>query len=107
MLSGGKAGQHAIQGIGAGFVPPVFDRDAIDDVLCCTDNDAFDTARRLAREEGISGGISAGAAVWGALRVAQELSPEQRVVTVIPDSWDRYISIEFPDQSLGALDFII
>ena len=106
-LSGGKTGPHGIQGIGAGFVPEVLNTAVIDEVMPCEDEVAFDTARRLAREEGISAGLSAGAAVWGALQVARDLGPGKRVVTVICDSWDRYVSMQRPVGPLTALDFII
>jgi len=107
VLGGGAAGQHAIQGIGAGFVPSVLNRDVIDEVLACDEKAAFDMAGRLAREEGVSGGISAGAAVWGALEVAQRLGAGRRVVTIIPDAWDRYTSVSKPRAHLGAVDFMI
>jgi cysteine synthase A len=106
-LTGGPTGPHAIQGIGAGFVPAVLDLDVIDEVLACEDEVAFDMARRLAREEGISAGLSAGAAVWGALQIAATLDPHQRVVTVICDAWDRYVSMQRPLSPLSPLDFII
>ena len=106
-LTGGPTGPHAIQGIGAGFVPAVLDLDVIDEVLACEDEVAFDTARRLAREEGISAGLSAGAAVWGACQIAAGLDPTQRVVTVICDAWDRYVSMQRPVSPLTPLDFII
>jgi cysteine synthase A len=89
-LTGGEIRRHGIEGIGAGFVPAVLDRSVLDDVLTCPDRDAMDTAKALAREEGISSGVSGGAAVWGALIVARQLGPGKRVVTVIPDAWDRY-----------------
>ena len=106
VLSGGKPGQHVIQGIGAGFVPPVLDRTVIDEILTCTEEHAYDMAGRLAREEGVTAGPSGGAAVWGAVEVARRLGPGKRVVAILADSWDRYISIERP-HSLGAVDFII
>ncbi len=105
-LSGGATRPHGIEGIGAGFVPGVLDRENIDEVLPCEDRVAFAMAQRLAREEGISAGISGGAAVWGAIQVAERLGPGKRVVTVIPDAWDRYISIERP-ASIAGVDFII
>lgn len=105
-LSGGATRPHGIEGIGAGFVPGVLDRENIDEVLPCEDRVAFAMAQRLAREEGISAGISGGAAVWGATQVAKRLGPGKRVVTVIPDAWDRYISIERP-RSIAGVDFII
>lgn len=106
-LSGGRTEPHGIQGIGAGFIPEVLNPDVIDKVLACADEVAFDIARRLAREEGISAGLSAGAAVWGALEIARGLGPEQRVVTVVPDAWDRYVSMSRPVGPQAALDFII
>jgi cysteine synthase len=106
VLAGGCAGQHAIQGIGAGFVPALLNRDVIDEVLACGEDAAFDMAGRLAREEGITPGPSGGAAVWGAVEIARRLGPGRRVVTVLPDSWDRYTSVERP-RALGGVDFII
>jgi len=105
-LSGGRTRPHGIEGIGAGFVPTVLDRDNIDEVLACKDDVAFDMAQRLAREEGVSAGLSGGAAVWGAIEIAKRLGPGKRVVTVIPDAWDRYISTERP-RSIAGVDFII
>ena len=96
VLSGGRPGPHRIQGIGAGFVPAILNRDVIDEVITVTDDDAIDTARALAAREGVSAGISAGAATWAALQVAAR--PEargKRIVTVIPDSGERYISTPF------------
>lgn len=103
MLTGGSPGTHAIQGIGAGFVPRVLKRTLLDDIKQCDDKVAIAFARRLAREEGISAGPSGGAATWAALEVAQQLGPGKRVVAIIPDSWDRYQSVDAPDR----LDFII
>jgi cysteine synthase A len=94
VLSGGAPGKHKIQGIGAGFVPEVLNRDVIDQVVQVDDGDALDTARRLAREEGILSGISSGAAAWAAVRVAQELGAGKVVVTVLPDTGERYLSTE-------------
>jgi cysteine synthase A len=96
VLSGGKPGPHKIQGIGAGFVPAVLDRSVIDEVLPVGDEDALDTARRVAKEEGILSGISAGANIWAALEVAGR--PEmagKRVVTIVCDSGERYMSLPF------------
>jgi cysteine synthase A len=92
VLSGGRPAPHAIQGIGAGFVPAVLNREIIDRVIAVNDDDAIATARDLARLEGIVAGISSGAAVFGAIVVARELGPERTVVTVLPDTGDRYIS---------------
>ena len=93
VLSGGGPGLHDIQGIGAGFVPEVLNREIYDRVICAREADAFETARRLAAEEGILSGISAGANVWAALQVAEELGEGRRVATVICDSAERYFSV--------------
>ncbi len=103
VLAGKPAAMHAIQGIGAGFVPAVLKRDLIDEVIACDDRAAFDMAGRLAREEGITAGMSSGAAVWAAVEIAKRLGEGKRVVTVLPDTWDRYTSIDKP----AGLDFII
>jgi cysteine synthase len=96
VLSGGAPGPHRIQGIGAGFVPAVLDRQVMDEVMTCTDDDAIATAHAAASREGILAGISCGAALWAAIEVAQR--PEsrgKRIVTVLPDSGERYISAPF------------
>ncbi len=93
VLSGKPPGRHKIQGIGAGFVPDVLDRSVIDEVITITDDEAIETARRLAKEEGITCGISCGAAMAVALKVAAR--PEaagKTIVTVLPDSGERYLS---------------
>jgi cysteine synthase A len=96
VLSGGRPGPHRIQGIGAGFVPAILNRDVIDEVIPVTDDDAIETARALAAREGVSAGISAGAATWAALQVAARAeSRGKRIVTVIPDAGERYISTPF------------
>jgi cysteine synthase len=96
VLSGGPPGPHRIQGIGAGFVPPILNRDVIDEVIPVTDDHAIDTARALAAREGVSAGISAGAAVWATLQVAERPeSAGMRIVTMIPDAGERYISTPF------------
>jgi cysteine synthase A len=94
VLSGGKPGPHKIQGIGAGFVPEVLNRSIIDKIYTVKDNDAFHTSKLLARKEGLFVGISAGAACFVAIEVAKELGKNKRVVTVFPDTGERYFSME-------------
>ena len=93
VLSGGHARPHGIQGIGASFVPGVLNRDLIDEIILVRDEDATLFSRRLTREEGLLVGISAGAAVFAACEVAARLSPAQVVVTVMPDTGERYLSL--------------
>ncbi len=93
VLSGGKPGNHKIQGIGAGFIPGVLNIDIIDEVLTVSDKDAVAMARRVIREEGILTGISGGAAMWAALKVAQRNeSKDKNIVVILPDTGERYIS---------------
>lgn len=92
VLSGGAPGPHKIAGIGAGFVPDVLNRSLIDQILCVEDDDAWHTARELARREGILVGISSGAATWAAIQVAQQLGKDRIVVTLLPDTGERYLS---------------
>jgi len=92
VLAGGKARPHAIQGIGASFVPGVLNRTIIDRIIPVRDEDALAWSRRLAREEGLLVGVSAGAAAFAACLVAAEMTPSQLVVTVLPDTGERYLS---------------
>lgn len=94
VLSGGSPGPHKIQGIGAGFVPKVYNPSVVDRVVTVSEESAFATAKRSAREEGIFIGISAGAALWAALQVAQEIGEGKNLVVVLPDGGEKYISIE-------------
>lgn len=92
VISGGEAGPHRIQGIGAGFIPQVLQVDAIDRIITVTDEDAYELSKKLAREEGLFVGISAGAAVFSALIIARELGKGKTVVVIIPDTGERYYS---------------
>jgi cysteine synthase A len=96
VLSGGAPGPHKIQGIGAGFVPPVLDVDLLDEVIGVDDEDALETARLVARREGVLAGISCGAALWAALQIAErEEAAGKRIAVVLPDSGERYVSTPF------------
>lgn len=92
VLSGGKPGPHKIQGIGAGFVPDVLNTDVYEEVIQVGTEDAFAAARRVAREEGILGGISSGAAIHAAIEVAKKLGKGKKVLAIIPDNGERYLS---------------
>ncbi|MCS6297803.1 MAG: cysteine synthase A [Nitrospira sp.] len=94
ILSGGPSGPHKIQGIGAGFIPQVLNQKILDRVISVTDNEAYQTAKLLAKKEGLLVGISAGANVAAAQKVARELGPGTRVVTILCDTGERYISME-------------
>jgi cysteine synthase A len=94
VLSGGKAGKHKIQGMGAGFVPPVYNPRCVDEIIQVSDEDAISTSRRLAREEGILAGISAGANVFAAIDVAKKAKNGKVVLTIIPDTGERYLSTD-------------
>ena len=96
VLSGGAPGPHKIQGIGAGFVPPVMNLEIVDEIVAVDDEDALETARLVSMREGVLAGISCGAALWGAIQVGSR--PEfagKRVVVILPDSGERYISLPF------------
>jgi cysteine synthase A len=96
VLSGGPPGPHKIQGIGAGFVPPVLDRDLLDEIIAVDDEDAIETARLAARREGVLCGISCGAALWGAFEIAARPEAKgKRIAVVLPDSGERYVSTPF------------
>ncbi|OIQ54689.1 cysteine synthase A [Neomoorella thermoacetica] len=95
VFSGGKPARHKIQGIGPGFIPAVFDRDAIDEIITVTDEDAYATSRNLAREEGLLVGISSGAVAFAALQISKR--PEARgklIVAILPDTGERYLSTD-------------
>ena len=96
VLSGGQAGPHRIQGIGAGFVPPVLNRELLDEVVAVSDDDAIHTAWSCARRVGLLAGISCGAALWASLQVAaRPESKGKRIVVIMPDSGERYVSQAF------------
>ena len=92
VLSGGQPGPHKIQGIGAGFVPKVLNTDIYDEIILVTNDESYETARRAAREEGILGGVSSGAAIFAALQVAKKLGKGKKVVAILPSNGERYLS---------------
>lgn len=93
LLSKGIAGAHGLQGIGANFVPEILDRSLIDEIICVSDESAYDTARLLGRKEGVMCGITSGAALWAALKLAKDpANSGKRIVALLPDSGDRYLS---------------
>jgi cysteine synthase A len=93
VLAGGKPGLHGIQGIGASFVPGVLNRQIYDELMAVKDEDAYEIVKKLGRSEGLLVGVSAGANVWAALQVARRLGEGKRVVTVLPDTGERYLSV--------------
>ena len=94
VLSGGRPGPHMIQGIGAGFVPEVLNREILDEIIAVDDQEAYRMAKRLSGEEGIFAGLSCGAATHAALKIAKTLGPGKTVVVIFPDSGERYLSME-------------
>ncbi|MGO8720179.1 MAG: cysteine synthase A [Acidobacteriaceae bacterium] len=100
VLQGGTPGKHKVEGIGVSFIPKTFDASVCDSVVCVSDHDAFGMVHRLATEEGVLGGSSAGANVFAALELARTMRAGQRVVTIIPDSAERYLSKNIFDGGL-------
>ena len=94
VLSGGQPGPHKIQGIGAGFVPEIYNDQIIDNIIKVKNEDAFETSKKLAREEGLLVGISSGANMFAALDVAKQAGKGKLVVVIIPDTGERYISTD-------------
>ena len=92
VLSGGAPGPHKIQGIGAGFIPKIYNEKVVDEIIKVTNNDAFDTAKRLAFEEGILAGISSGANVFAAMQIAKQVDNNKLIIIIVPDTGERYIS---------------
>ena len=92
VLSQGNAGPHKIQGIGAGFIPEILNMDIIDEVVTVENEDAFDISRKLCKEEGILAGISSGANVWAAIKIAKKAGVGKTVLTILPDTGERYLS---------------
>jgi cysteine synthase A len=95
VLAGGKPGLHGIQGIGASFVPSVLNRDVYDELIAVKDEEAIEMAKQITLKEGLLVGISAGANVHASLRIAKRLGEGKRVVTVLPDTGERYLSVNF------------
>ncbi len=102
VLTTGEKGRHAFQGMGPGFVPPNLDVDLLDDVIAVYEEEAFALARRIMREEGMSIGMSSGATVHAALRVARDLGPDRVVVALAADGFERYLSTALFDEAYGG-----
>lgn len=101
VLSGGLAGPHRIQGIGAGFIPKILNRAIIDEVIRVTNDDAFETARLISKKEGILVGISSGASVWAAIQIAKRKeNAGKNIVTILPDSGERYLTTQLSSLSV-------
>ncbi|AUM94117.1 TPA: cysteine synthase A [Clostridium botulinum] len=98
VISGGKAAPHKIQGIGAGFIPEVYEKDVVDEVVTITDEESYEYARRFGTEEGILVGISSGANIAAAIKIAKKLGKGKKVVTVAPDGGEKYISTGLYDK---------
>ena len=94
VLEGGQSGPHKIQGIGAGFVPSILNTEIYDQVLPVSSSEAMETAREIAKKEGILVGVSSGAALFVAIKVAKEMNPDQKVLVLLPDNGERYLSTE-------------
>lgn len=94
VLEGGQPGPHKIQGIGAGFVPSILNTNIYDEVLAVSGSDSMETAREIAKKEGILVGISSGAALFAAIEVAKKMNPDQKVLVLLPDNGERYLSTE-------------
>lgn len=92
ILSGGQPGPHKIQGIGAGFIPEILNTDIYDTIIQVSNEDAYETARKVAREEGILGGVSSGAAIYAAVEVARRLGKGKKVLAILPSNGERYLS---------------
>jgi cysteine synthase A len=100
VLRGGQAGPHKIEGVGIGYIPPLWDPALVDEILPVKTDDAKDMARRIAREEGIFAGTSSGANVVAAIHIAKELGPDARVITLMADSGLKYLSTDVYRKSL-------
>ncbi|EJP6472524.1 cysteine synthase A [Clostridium sp. L74] len=98
VISGGKAAPHKIQGIGAGFIPEVYEKDVVDEVMTITDEESYEYARKFGTEEGILVGISSGANIAAAIKIAKKLGKGKKVVTVAPDGGEKYISTGLYDK---------